>query len=817
MAGSAVHVQPARRPWRAAVLAPDGDGATRRRGTDAARLATATAVVIGCWAVLASGPRFEGAVVGFVFPPPSGVRWLVTLVWWAGTAGVVVATAAIALAARRIALARDVVLAASGAWVAAIVIRTAAGPDVGNLHGSALVHVDLHYPQARVAAASAAALVAVPYLARGVQRVVVSAAGLATVAAVVNGSGLVLSVLAGVALGWGVAAAVRLAVGTPLGLLSGPEVRALLAGMGIGAGPVIPVSVQVWGVARYTTDVDGAPLDVSVYGRDARDAQLFAKAFRFAFYRDSGPMLTLTRLQQVEHEAYLTLLAGRRGARVPEVVDAGRAGPGGDAVLATRPPPGDTLAAWLGSGQSPGAAGRSTRVPVPAALSPMAVGAAFAQVARLRAARVAHGAIGPDTVVIDGDDAGFVDFRLAVSDATDPQLDRDVACLLAALCLAVGPEPAVDAAVAQLGPEVLTGALPLLQRAALPPALAARYRGRKEELTALRVAGAGRVGVEVPKLVETRRLSWVNLALVIGTLVGGWALLGVFVNVGKSFGTIAGADWGFVVAVVLVTVATYPAQAIQAQGAVLQPLPFGRLMALDLANDFVNLAGGTMGEIATRVRFFQQQGIDATVAVSSGVLVSTVSWIVKGALFLVALPFGLRSFHVTSSPSGGHAHLVWLVILVVAAVGVLAGVVLAVPRLRRLARDRLRPKLTDVRDQLVALSRRPRNLVQMFGGSLALQLLVALALSASLRSFGAHLSLATLLVAITAAGVLGGASPVPGGVGVVEAGMILALTSAGVPQDEAVAAVFVQRLFTSYIPPVIGWFTLVWMRRREYI
>ena len=77
MAGSAVHVQPARRPWRAAVLAPDGDGATRRRGTDAARLATATAVVIGCWAVLASGPRFEGAVVGFVFPPPSGVRWLV--------------------------------------------------------------------------------------------------------------------------------------------------------------------------------------------------------------------------------------------------------------------------------------------------------------------------------------------------------------------------------------------------------------------------------------------------------------------------------------------------------------------------------------------------------------------------------------------------------------------------------------------------------------------------------------------------------------------------------------------------------------------
>jgi uncharacterized membrane protein YbhN (UPF0104 family) len=42
--------------------------------------------------------------------------------------------------------------------------------------------------------------------------------------------------------------------------------------------------------------------------------------------------------------------------------------------------------------------------------------------------------------------------------------------------------------------------------------------------------------------------------------------------------------------------------------------------------------------------------------------------------------------------------------------------------------------------------------------------------------------------------------PVPGGGGVVEAGLIAGLTSAGVPQDQAVAAVFIQRLFTAYLP-----------------
>jgi hypothetical protein len=32
-----------------------------------------------------------------------------------------------------------------------------------------------------------------------------------------------------------------------------------------------------------------------------------------------------------------------------------------------------------------------------------------------------------------------------------------------------------------------------------------------------------------------------------------------------------------------------------------------------------------------------------------------------------------------------------------------------------------------------------------------------------------------------------------------------------------VATVFIQRLFTSYLPPIWGWATLVWMRKREYL
>ncbi len=52
----------------------------------------------------------------------------------------------------------------------------------------------------------------------------------------------------------------------------------------------------------------------------------------------------------------------------------------------------------------------------------------------------------------------------------------------------------------------------------------------------------------------------------------------------------------------------------------------------------------------------------------------------------------------------------------------------------------------------------------------------------------------------------------PGGLGVVEADLIAGLTAAGIPEDQAVAAVLIQRFFTSYLPPVWGWATLAWMQ-----
>ena len=86
--------------------------------------------------------------------------------------------------------------------------------------------------------------------------------------------------------------------------------------------------MQAEGVVRFTGRDAPGPLDVKVYGRDAWDAQLLANLWRLAWYRDAQRTARLSRLELVEHEGFVTLLAERAGVRTPRLVTAGSAGAG---------------------------------------------------------------------------------------------------------------------------------------------------------------------------------------------------------------------------------------------------------------------------------------------------------------------------------------------------------------------------------------------------------------------------------------------------------------------------------------------------------
>jgi undecaprenyl-diphosphatase len=794
----------ARASWRSILFAPIGDDRRRRRGSDVVRLILASLAVLCAVLVLRSNSHPEGVITHVLSPPPYGIRWLVTLVWIGGSFGTIAFLLLIAGLANRWMVVRDLAASAAGTLVVSGILVLALGASGGRPPSIEFYGYVLSFPVLHVALAMSVATAGLPYLSRTVQRLIELIVFLTVLATVVAGHGLPANVLGSMAIGWGVTSAIHLGWGSPLGLPSDEELRVALSTVGIDAVSVQPTRYQTWGAAHYTVVTNsGESLVVSFYGRDAADAQFLGKVYRLIMYRNSGPALSLTRIQQVEHESSITQLAAKSGARVPEVISASEIGTSHDAALIARSVSG-TPFDELG----------------PNSVSDQVLDDLFAQLLDLRSARISHGAISPHTLLADLDHgtATMVDFRRGISNATDFLLDQDLAGAMASAAVVAGPERTARSVVRVVPSDLLPGAMSHLRRAGLDPAITVAMKGKKQLLDELRSSTAQQAGLEVPELIEPRRLSWNQVLVAVGSLVGGWALILVLINASHSINTIKSAQWGWVVAAALLCATSYLGGATSNRGSVPGALPMGRVVGLELANSFTTLAGGNAAVLATQVRFYQQQGFDTTTAVTSGALLSLSSLLVKLILFLIALPIAWSSFHFGHSlDQGSHAKVLYGLLVIVIVIGVVLMVIFAVPRWRQQVKEKLRPKFATIVEDFKTLAAQPIKIVQLFGGQIASQLLIILALGAALHAFGTQLSVAALIIAATMAGVLASAAPAGGGMGVAEAGLILALTAAGISKNQATAAVFVQRTFTAYLPPIVGWFTLMWMRRREYL
>jgi uncharacterized protein (TIRG00374 family) len=218
--------------------------------------------------------------------------------------------------------------------------------------------------------------------------------------------------------------------------------------------------------------------------------------------------------------------------------------------------------------------------------------------------------------------------------------------------------------------------------------------------------------------------------------------------------------------------------------------------------------------VGVDIRFFQCQGLPGATAVTAGVIDSVVSSLVQATLLVLLLIFSEASLSLDlNTPSGDPLRLLWILVGLVV---VVAGVVVLVKRIRRTIVERVRTWLPQMRSGLNAL-RSPRKLAMLFGGNIATEVLFATALGLFCRSLGYPISLPDLLVINMSVSLLASFVPVPGGVGVTEFGLTVGLTSAGMPEEAALAAVLLYRVASFYLPPVWGFFALRWLQRNRYL
>jgi uncharacterized membrane protein YbhN (UPF0104 family) len=761
-------------------------------------LLIASLLGIALFTIVAPGPTgFDNAATKLVevLPGLFGWFWEVSydlLIGWA----LFMVVAALVFRKRKL-LFLEQVVAGVLSFVTAALIGLATGATWSELvHALGSSQPPAVFPAVRFALTTAVIVTASPHLSRPLRylgRWVLFAGSLGAIAV---GIATPTGVLTGLVIGMGAAALVHLVFGSPGGRLPPEQVAASLHDLGVETTEIEDARLQPGGAQLSTaTTADARRLLVKVYGRDAWDGQFLTSVWSRLWYRDDAPSHGASRTQQVEHEAFVTLLAERSGISVLPVIAAGLA-TGRDALLVI---------------EGRGRLLVQSDEPVDDAF----LASAWAELRKLHGAGMAHGQIDAFRLsVLPGGGAALLDFADARVAAADSFQLADRAQLVVTTALHADQDRALDAAEAAIGSEGLAAVLPFLQPPVLTRFTRRALHDRDLDLDALREAAAKAAGVEVPKLEPIRRVTLGSVLMVVLVVFLAYTLISAISGVGLQnlIDELENASGPWLwIALAFSPVVLVP-QAFACMGATERPVRLGPQIALESAIQFIQLAvPSSAARIALNIRFFQRAGATTTAAVAIGVIDGVSGFIVQIMLILVISLSGLGSLNLRPQSSSGSVP--WTLILIGVAVVVIAvAIALMIPKVRSMIRAR-------IADSRVALQvfRSPTKVAMLFFGNLAAQLMYALILGLCLRAFGAHIPFADCILVYTGVALFAGFMPVPGGIGVAEAAYTACLVALGVPHTVALATALTMRAVTYYLPPIWGGFAMKWLRNHSYV
>jgi undecaprenyl-diphosphatase len=639
---------------------------------------------------------------------------------------------------------------------------------------------------AYIAALAAATLIGKPWISRPWRRAVdIALAGLVLGVAVAGTRG-VPELLLALAVGSTVGAALLALLGAPNRRPSPAMVADGLQESGFNVSALGLRRAEGGRAQLYSAvTADGRQAFIKVYARDSRDADLLYRGYRALLLRgpsDEWPDLSLQH--DVEHEAFLLMLAGQAGVTCPGV------------QLLTRLPDGSMVLAL----------DEITGQPLDT-LAPEAVGedlldAVWREVATVHRRRLAHRALRAGNIMVADGRPVIIDFGFSVESGPPRMRAIDRAELLASLSVLVGATPVVESAARVLDSDDLAAALPYLQPLALSAATRrAVSKGLLRELREATAAATGRTLSPPERLVRVRARTLVTIVALVGAF---YVLLPQLANVGDSFVALRSANWAWLVAALALSMLTYVAAGLCTVCSVPEPLPFVPTVEAQVASSFVNrVTPANVGGMALNVRFMQKAGVDGARAVT-GVGLNTFTGAVAHIVLLVVFFAwaGRDSTAAFKIPADSK------VLVAIAVILAIAGLIMVSRRGRKVIGARVLRFLKSSMTSLASLARSPGRLAGLFGGSAVVTLAYIGALAASVAAFDGHATVAEVGAVYLGASLIAAAAPTPGGLGALEAALVAGFTGVGITSGVAVASVLAYRLVTYWVPILPGWLSL---------
>lgn len=639
-----------------------------------------------------------------------------------------------------------------------------------------------------VGTAVAALVVLSPTLSRPWRRFGWGFVAVLAVLRVVTAGQVVFDIVLAIGIGGVVGAATLLIFGRQISVPTWPAVAAALAGIGVAADTFTDSGRSDSGALVFRASGGPGPaVHCKVLTSQQYQADSILRTYRRVRVRGLGEDVAYSSVRRAAAvESMLAMTARAAGARAPEVLGVAPLGED-EMLIAQRALDGSTLDAVE-----------------PDRITDDVLRQAWASLERMRGARVAHRDLQLASWMLDDEDQLWViDFSFGEPAASDGALSTDIAELLAATYAVVGAERAVAAAVDVLGPETLATGISHLVPAALTRPTRSAVKSQEGGLEPLVTQTCEACGVEEPEFAAIERVKPRTLVVAGMLAVAIYVLLPQLTDLPRMIDAIREADPLLIGAAAAASLATYIGVAMALSGSIPAPVRFGYALLTSVASSFVGaVAPPGIATAGVNVRFAQKQGMPPPVAVSAAAAKEVAVAGVHIVLLLLIAVFA-GSSDVLQEELDKLPSAETIAIIVAVAICVIAGAA-AVPRVRRIVRTTVLPAVQHSLSSLRDLAADPLRMLVLFSGALILQLGYIGALYFSVQALGGEIPLVAIALIYLTVGSAATIAPTPGGIGAVEAVLIAALTGVGMAAAPALAAVFLYRLVTFWVPIPIG-------------
>lgn len=306
---------------------------------------------------------------------------------------------------------------------------------------------------------------------------------------------------------------------------------------------------------------------------------------------------------------------------------------------------------------------------------------------------------------------------------------------------------------------------------------------------------------------KTKLWYWLAYAIIAGLLA--YAVVSQYSHFRRGVEALALADTRLVLLGLVLTTSTFFVAAAIYLALALHRLSYWRTLAVELAAALVTrLLPAGIGGLGLHGDYLYRQKhsiAEATAVVSINNAIGVLG-------NLVVLIFVLAVWPRQLDFSGFHLSLQLVSIVSVVIIGAIV-IAFSIRKLRRATAAFVRNFGGSLRRYL----HKPHKLLFALFLAMLMALIYASVLLASSAAVGAGLSYAPIFVIFAIGTLVGAATPTPGGLVGVEAGLFAGFTAYGVAATPALAAVLLYRLLTYWLPLVPGVVAFILARRAKYV